>query len=41
LNAGKYLIIAKGTAAFTLEATRLLRQHNLENIQGYVELAEG
>jgi hypothetical protein len=41
LNAGKYLIIATGTAAFTREATRLLRQHNLENIQGYVELAEG
>jgi hypothetical protein len=41
LNAGKYLIIARGTDAFTGEATRLLRQHNLENIQGYVDLAEG
>jgi hypothetical protein len=41
LNAGKYLIIARGTDAFTREATWLLRQHNLENIQGYVEFAEG
>ncbi len=41
LNAGKYLIIAKGTDTFIGEATRLLRQHDLENIQGYVELAEG
>ncbi len=41
LNAGKYLIIATGTHAFMREATGLLRQYNLENIQGYVEQAEG
>lgn len=41
LNAGKYLIIARGTDAFVREATGLLRQYNLENIQGYVEPAEG
>lgn len=40
LNAGKYLIIARGTDSFTVEATRLLRQHSLENIQGYVEYAQ-
>lgn len=37
LNAGKYLIIAKGTDAFVEEATRLLRQYGPENLQGYVE----
>jgi hypothetical protein len=41
LNAGKYLIIATGTDAFMQEATRQLRRFNLENIQGYVEPAEG
>jgi hypothetical protein len=41
LNAGKYLIIARGTATFTRDAARLLQQYNLENIQGYIELAEG
>lgn len=41
LNAGKYLIIATGTDTFMREATGLLRQYNLENIQGYVEQAEG
>jgi len=37
LNAGKYLIIAKGTDALMQEATRLLRQYEPENLQGYVE----
>jgi hypothetical protein len=37
LNAGKYLVIAKGTDAFMQEATRLLRQYEPENLQGYVE----
>ena len=37
LNAGKYLIIAKGTDAFVQEATHLLRQYKPENLQGYVE----
>jgi hypothetical protein len=41
LNAGKYLIIARGKDTFMREATRLLRQYNLENIQGYVEPTEG
>lgn len=39
LNAGKYLIIAKGTDAFMQEATRLLRQYEPENLQGYVEIS--
>lgn len=37
LNAGKYLIIVKGTAELTRQATRVLRQFELENIQGYTE----
>lgn len=41
LSVGKYLIIARGTAAFTREAMWLLRHHSLENIQVYDELAEG
>lgn len=41
LNAGKYLLIAQGTSAFMREATRLLQQHNLETIQGYVEFTQG
>ncbi|WP_404789389.1 hypothetical protein [Altericista sp. CCNU0014] len=41
LNAGKYLIVARGTDTFVGEATGLLRRYNLENIQGYVEPAEG
>jgi hypothetical protein len=40
LNAGKYLIIAKGADAFVREATRLLRQYEPENLQGYVELSQ-
>jgi hypothetical protein len=40
LNAGKYLIIARGTGTFMRDAVKLLRQYNLENIQGYVEPAE-
>ena len=39
LNAGKYLIIAKGTEVFVEEATQLLRQYGPENLQGYVEPA--
>lgn len=39
LNAGKYLIIAKGSDAFMREATQLLRQYEPENLQGYVETA--
>ena len=37
LNAGKYLIIAQGEESFVQEATKLIRQYNPENLQGYVE----
>jgi hypothetical protein len=37
LNAGKYLIIVKGTDQLTRQATRVLRQFEPENIQGYIE----
>ncbi|MGC1310129.1 MAG: hypothetical protein WA885_23110 [Phormidesmis sp.] len=39
LNAGKYLIIVEGTEELIREATRVLRQFDPENIQGYTELA--
>lgn len=35
LNAGKYLIVVQGTEAITRQATRVLRQFEPENIQGY------
>jgi hypothetical protein len=37
LNAGKYLIIIKGTSELIDRATRILRQFGPENIQGYRE----
>lgn len=37
LNAGKYLIVVKGTEELTRRATRILRQFEPENIQGYAE----
>jgi hypothetical protein len=37
LNAGKYLIVVKGTEELTRQATRILRSFEPENIQGYVE----
>ncbi|NER23733.1 MAG: hypothetical protein F6J86_18210 [Symploca sp. SIO1B1] len=37
LNAGKYLIVVKGSESLTRQATTLLKQFNLEHIQGYVE----
>lgn len=37
LNAGKYLIVVKGSEALTRQATRILRQFEPENMQGYVE----
>ncbi|NES18473.1 MAG: hypothetical protein F6K41_05995 [Symploca sp. SIO3E6] len=37
LNAGKYLIVVKGSESLTGQATTLLKQFNLENIQGYIE----
>lgn len=35
LNAGKYLIVVKGSEALTEQATRVLRQFEPENLQGY------
>lgn len=37
LNAGKYLIVVKGSETLTRQATKVLRQFEPENIQGYVE----
>ncbi|MGF1478876.1 MAG: hypothetical protein ACFB4I_05235 [Cyanophyceae cyanobacterium] len=37
LNAGKYLIVAKGDEGVINRATRILRQYEPENIQGYIE----
>lgn len=35
LNRGKYIIIAEGTSELLRQATRILRQYEPENIQGY------
>ncbi|HEY9904934.1 MAG TPA: hypothetical protein V6D43_21285 [Candidatus Sericytochromatia bacterium] len=37
LNEGKYLIVVKGSDTLTKQATRIIRQFEPENIQGYVE----
>lgn len=37
LNAGKYIIIAKGSDQLIRQATAVLRQFEPENIQGYAE----
>jgi hypothetical protein len=37
LNQGKYLIVVKGTEELIRQATRVLRQFEPENIQGYTE----
>jgi hypothetical protein len=37
LAAGKYLIVIKGSEALTQQATRILRQFEPENLQGYIE----
>jgi hypothetical protein len=39
LNAGKYLIVAKGSEELTNRVTAILRQFEPENIQGYTEPA--
>lgn len=39
LNAGKYLIVVKGTETLTRQAAKILRQFELENIQGYADPA--
>jgi hypothetical protein len=36
LNQGKYLIVVRGSETLTRQATRILRQFEPENIQGYV-----
>lgn len=35
LNAGKYLVVVQGSETLTRQATRILRQFEPENIQGY------
>ncbi|MFO5474830.1 MAG: hypothetical protein ACLBM2_13200 [Dolichospermum sp.] len=37
LDAGKYLIVVQGSETLTRQATRILRQFDPENIQGYAE----
>ena len=37
LDAGKYLIVVQGSETLTRQATRILRQFEPENIQGYAE----
>jgi len=37
LNAGKYLIVVQGSESLTSKATRILRQFDPENIQGYAD----
>lgn len=37
LNAGKYIIVVQGSETLTRQATRILRQFDPENIQGYAE----
>jgi hypothetical protein len=39
LNAGKYLIVVQGNEELTNQATRVLRQFEPENLQGYAEPA--
>ncbi len=37
LNAGKYLVVVKGSEVLTRQATSILRQFEPENLQGYVD----
>ncbi|MGM3307691.1 hypothetical protein ACSQ6I_17260 [Anabaena sp. WFMT] len=37
LNAGKYIIVVQGSETLTRQATRILRQFEPENLQGYAE----
>lgn len=39
LNEGKYLIVVKGSESLTRQSTRILRQFDPENIQGYADPA--
>lgn len=40
LNAGKYLIVVKGSENLTRQATGILRGFNPENLQGYLDQSE-
>lgn len=40
LNAGKYLIVVKGSDGLTRQAKRILDQFNPENLQGYVDSSD-
>ena len=40
LNAGKYLIVVQGSESVTRQSTRILRQFEPENLQGYADTAE-
>lgn len=40
LNAGKYLIVVTASESIIREATRILRQFEPENLQGYVDPSE-
>lgn len=40
LNAGKYLLVVKGSEALTRQATTILRQYGPESIQGYVDTSD-
>ncbi len=37
LDAGKYLVAVQGSETLTRQATRILRQFDPENIQGYAD----
>ncbi len=37
LNAGKYIVVVQGSEILTRQATRILRQFEPENLQGYAE----
>lgn len=37
LNAGKYVLVIKGTEQLTRQATSILRQYDPEKLQGYIE----
>ena len=40
LNAGKYLIVVQGSESMNRQATRILRQFEPENIQGYADTSD-
>ncbi len=40
LNAGKYIVVVKGSDALTRKATSILRQFEPENLQGYFDASD-